>query len=332
MTSVALSVREPVHVRQARQQVGALAREAGLAQRDVERVAIATSELAGNLVKYAVDGLLVAVGWPGALDLVATDRGPGLPRVEESMRDGYSTSGTLGIGLGGVRRMADEFDIFSRYGDGTVVLARWLIGERSPLGVRPGAAVFTAPGETVSGDAWVVAECDGVTTVAVSDGLGHGPEAAVASAAATAHVTENPTASPSELIAAMDADTTARRGATVAVAQFHTGRATMLFSGVGNTTVRLFSPEGEHETLVSVPGIVGRRQRRGNRVQPVARPWSDGSWLIMHTDGISERWNAQELSGALDRDPAIVAGWLLGRHVRRRDDACVLVAAGGAAA
>ncbi|EHR52660.1 anti-sigma regulatory factor (Ser/Thr protein kinase) [Saccharomonospora marina XMU15] len=330
MTGVALPVREPVHVRQARQQTGVLAREAGLSERDVERVAIAATELAGNLVKYAVDGLLMAIGRPGAFDLIATDRGPGLRHVEDSMRDGYSTSGTLGIGLGGVRRMADEFDIFSRYGEGTVVLARWLVGLRPPLGVRPGVAMFTALGETVCGDSWVVAERDGITTVAVSDGLGHGPEAAVASAAATAHVSADPTASPSELIAAMDADGTARRGATVAVAQFHPARSTMLFCGVGNTTVRLFSPRGDHETLVSVPGIVGRRQRRGSRVQPLTRPWSDGNWLIMHTDGVSERWGDEELSGAFDRDPATVAGWLLGRHVRRRDDACVLVAAGGA--
>lgn len=341
MTGTALAVTDPVHVLQARNLAMLAARDAGLAEDVVGRVAIAASELATNLVKYATDGLLVTAVEPSRLDLLSTDHGPGMERVAESMRDGFSTVGTLGVGLGGVQRMADTFDIFSRYGEGTTVLARWTAPIRTPAptsnpatvaqppALRYGVAAVPALGETVCGDGWGVASSGDVTTVVLSDGLGHGPDAAAASAAATAHVLADPTASPIDLIAAMDADMTPRRGATVAVAQFHPARSTLLFCGIGNTTVRLFSEDGRHETLVSVPGIVGRRQRRGMRPPPLTRSWSAGSRLVMHTDGISDRWEALEWTGVWEHDPATVAGWLLGQHRRHRDDACALVVTGG---
>ncbi|WP_024874981.1 ATP-binding protein [Saccharomonospora piscinae] len=331
MSGAALAVTGSVHVSQARQLAARAAREAGMPAARVERVALATSELATNLVKYATGGLLLVVPHEGVLDVIATDRGPGMAHVTDSMRDGFSTTGTLGIGLGGIRRNADEFDIYSRYGEGTTVLARWY-GEGSDREPRiPGvaAARYAAPGETECGDSWVVARAGGVTTVALSDGLGHGPGAAAASAAATEHVRASPASSLTALVAAMDADMTAHRGATVALAQFREHDPTVLFCGVGNSTVRLIAGDGGHETLVSTPGIVGRRQRSGRRASPVARPWDARSWLIMHSDGISQRWNAAEHLDAFEHDPATVAGWLLGAHGRHRDDACAVVVSGG---
>ncbi|MFC4002799.1 ATP-binding protein [Prauserella oleivorans] len=333
MISAALAVNLPVHVGKARSMATTAAREAGLPAKAVDRVSIAASELASNLVKYACEGLLAVVASPRGFDLLATDRGPGLRRPEEALRDGYSTSGSLGTGLGGVRRLADEFDLYSRYGEGTTVLARWVpetLPETLPvLGLHIGAAVFTAPGETVSGDAWTVVRSEGLVTFVVADGLGHGPDAAAASAAAVSHVAAMPAAPPAALLEAMDADRAAARGSAVAIAQFDLARNRLWFSGVGNIAARLYSATGSHETLVSVPGIVGRRQRRGRRADPLMRSWSEESRLIMHTDGVSERWNAADLHDAFGHDAATVAGWLLGQHCRRRDDACVLVVGGG---
>ncbi|EHY88869.1 ATP-binding protein [Saccharomonospora azurea] len=333
MTGAALAVTSPVHVTQARQLAARAARQAELPDTVVERVALATVELATNLVKYATDGMIVVMPGPERLDVIATDRGPGIEHVPESMRDGFSTTGTLGIGLGGIRRMADEFDIYSSYGEGTTVLARWRSAAReeapdAEFGVAVGAALSPAPGETSCGDSWTSARCDEVLTVALSDGLGHGPEAAAASLAAMEQIAAAPAASPVELISAMDADMRPRRGATVAVVQFHVAKATVTFCGVGNTTVRLVRGDGSHEALVSTPGIVGRRQRSGRRAMPVTRPWEAQSLLVMHTDGVSERWTPADRRDALDHDPATVAGWLLGTYGRNRDDACVVVVAG----
>lgn len=332
MNGTALAVTGPAHVMQARQMAGQAARQVGFPPSVVERVMLATSELATNLMKYATGGQLVVVPRTGGLDVLATDRGPGIARVQDSLRDGYSTTGTLGLGLGGVQRMAGEFDIYSRYGEGTTVLARWVHDESvepSSAEVNVGAALAAAPGETLCGDNWVVARAEGVSTVVLSDGLGHGPDAADASAAVMENVLADPAASPADLLASMDAGMVTRRGATVAVAQFHVQRSTMLFCGVGNSTVRLIAGDGSYEALVSTPGIVGRRQRSGKRVSSVARSWDGRGWLVMHTDGISERWSAAENLDVLDHDPATAAGWLLGAYGRRRDDACVVVVSGG---
>ncbi|PRX49924.1 anti-sigma regulatory factor (Ser/Thr protein kinase) [Prauserella shujinwangii] len=329
MTGAAVAVTQQVHVNQARNLATSRARAAGLPRSSVDRVALAASELATNLVKYAVDGLFAVAATPGGFDLLAADRGPGIRRVDECLRDGYSTTGTLGTGLGAVRRLADRFDVFSRVPQGTAVLARWhLTGADSALGVRLGAAEYTTPGETVSGDAWAVATGRGVTTLAVSDGLGHGPGAAEASAAALAHVSA--AGMPDEVLGVMNDALARTRGATVAVAQIDHRRHVLRYSGVGNIAARLYAGgDTAGETLVSHPGIVGKRPRTSRSHRPAERTWSSECRLVLHTDGVSQRWSAGDWPGLLRHEPATVAGWLLGQHCRRRDDACVVVIAGG---
>ena len=101
---------------------------AGLAESDRARAMTAASELATNILKYAGRGTITVrviadVGRSG-LEIVAEDRGPGIADVEAALRDHYSTSGTLGLGLPGVRRLMDEFEIDSAPGRGTRVRAR----------------------------------------------------------------------------------------------------------------------------------------------------------------------------------------------------------------
>src|SRR5215208_4283743 len=90
------------------------------------KVALVVTELATNLVRHAGGGtLLVQTGsLDGGLELVALDRGPGIANLDEALRDGYSTGGTNGAGLGAVARLTDQFEVFSTPGGGTIVLAR----------------------------------------------------------------------------------------------------------------------------------------------------------------------------------------------------------------
>lgn len=93
-------------------------------------IATAISELARNLLLYARNGSIVcwAIDRENQKGIViqATDEGPGIPDIEAAMKDGYSTSGGLGLGLPGVRRMMDEFSVVSRVGHGTIVTAiKW---------------------------------------------------------------------------------------------------------------------------------------------------------------------------------------------------------------
>lgn len=114
----------------ARQKGRALAAELGFSPTDVVRIATAISELARNVLSYAANGEIRLEAVNGrnrcGIAIVASDRGPGIADVERAMQDAYSTSGGLGLGLPGVRRLMDEFTIESTVGQGTTVSAtKW---------------------------------------------------------------------------------------------------------------------------------------------------------------------------------------------------------------
>jgi serine/threonine-protein kinase RsbT len=107
-----------------------LAAEAGFGFTDLAMIATAISELARNVLRYATSGemTLALVQQEGrtGLTITARDEGPGIPDVALALQDGYSTSGNLGLGLPGVKRLMDEFEISSAPGQGTTVIAtKW---------------------------------------------------------------------------------------------------------------------------------------------------------------------------------------------------------------
>jgi serine/threonine-protein kinase RsbT len=114
----------------AREQGRELAGQLGFIQSDLTLVATAISELARNIIRYARRGEIVLRpiqdgGLPGIV-IVARDEGPGIPDIARALEQGYSTSGGLGLGLPGVRRIMDKFEIVSEVGKGTVVtVTKW---------------------------------------------------------------------------------------------------------------------------------------------------------------------------------------------------------------
>lgn len=114
----------------ARQLVRKLAEQLGFSAGDATVVATAVSELARNIVDYAGPGEVlvrsVENGSRRGLVVTARDNGPGIPDIAMAMRDGFSTSGRLGLGLPGVRRLMDEFEIVSAPGQGTsITVKKW---------------------------------------------------------------------------------------------------------------------------------------------------------------------------------------------------------------
>ncbi|MBD8006750.1 anti-sigma regulatory factor [Bacillus norwichensis] len=107
------------------------AKELGFGVVDQARITTAISELARNIFLYAGDGKVtinkVLLDGKKGLKIVAEDEGPGIEDIRKVMEDGYSTSGGLGAGLPGVKRLMDEFDVQSQVGKGTVITAiKWL--------------------------------------------------------------------------------------------------------------------------------------------------------------------------------------------------------------
>ena len=112
----------------ARQRGRAMAQQLGFRATDATLIATAISELARNILLYARSGEIVISaierGERRGLEVTARDEGPGITSVALAMQDGYSTSGRLGLGLPGVRRLMDEFDIRSDPGRGTMVTVK----------------------------------------------------------------------------------------------------------------------------------------------------------------------------------------------------------------
>jgi len=125
---IRVPVESDVDIVAARQKGRALATRLGFSSGEATIVATAISELARNIVLYAKRGEIVialeARGGQSGLIITACDEGEGIPDIRQALQDGYSTSGRLGVGLPGVKRLMDEFEISSKVGKGTVVTVK----------------------------------------------------------------------------------------------------------------------------------------------------------------------------------------------------------------
>jgi anti-sigma regulatory factor (Ser/Thr protein kinase) len=325
----ALPVTDPSGAGEVRRRVSALAQGLGFDETDAGRAALAATEAATNLAKHARGGGVIIVrpcgrGPARGVELLAVDHGPGIRSVDDSLRDGYSTAGSPGTGLGALSRMSDEFDVFSTEGAGTVLLSRVWAADPGPadVSVSVGGVSVAKPGEQVCGDAWSSSHAAERCRLVCADGLGHGPDAAAAAQAATRLFDEHPDDELERLLERMHAALRPTRGAAVSVAEMDLADRVVRYAGVGNISATLWSPEGSR-SLVSHNGIVGHEMRK---VQRFELPLLPGGVLVMHSDGVSARWNVEKYAGLALRDPAVIAAVLYRDHVRGRDDATVVVA------
>jgi anti-sigma regulatory factor (Ser/Thr protein kinase) len=327
-----ITVADESQVHGATAAASAAAQAAGL---DVKRVAVCellATELATNLVRHAMGGhLLMHVAGQGAVQLVAVDHGPGIADVAASMTDGYTTGPpSLGAGLGACRRGASQFDLYSQVGRGTVVLVRVGPAADEPSGpVEVGGVITPHPDESAVGDGFGLAWEGDRMTVGVVDGLGHGVQAAQARRAALELLEQQPALDSAGLLREIDIGLRVTRGAAAAIAQIDGWSRQLSFAGMGNVTGRLFRP-GVDQALVSRPGILGANHGVGLAVRPrlhrvVAADWAAPAALILHTDGITSRWNAADYPSADRHHPAILAALIWRDALRGNDDATVVV-------
>src|SRR5262245_6121197 len=238
---VSLQVREMSAVAEARREVTGLARAVGFSEGDVGRVAIVVTEATSNLVKHAPQGQLLARAFErsgvAVIEVLALDQGPGMTNVGESLRDGYSTAGSPGTGLGAIKRLSDEFDIYSTTSKGSALFAQ-LWSRRPASGNRPapleiGAVCLPQPGEVACGDAWAVEWRGGHCVILVADGLGHGADAATASMAAVNVLRTHPQLAPAAMIEFAHGALRSTRGAALAVADLDLA-GEVKYAGIGN--------------------------------------------------------------------------------------------------
>ncbi|MCS0599289.1 ATP-binding SpoIIE family protein phosphatase [Massilia agri] len=303
-----------------------LADELGFNEIRAGQLALIVTEAGTNILKHAGEGEIhIGPAQSAAgigVDVLALDNGPGIVDVDACLVDGMSTTGTSGNGLGALRRLSDEFDVYTQPGQGAAFFMRlWRdVPAPEPCGVEIGALWTPMAGEDECGDGWAV-RCDarGATLLA-ADGLGHGPEAARAAAAAVKTLGRDKSAEAGQLMEAAHEALRPTRGAALATARVDFESDELRFAGVGNIAGCVIG-DGRRP-LVSHNGIVGHNIRK---VQEFALPFAPGALCIMHSDGIQTQWDLARYPGLAGRSTVLIAAMLMRDFIRRRDDAMVLV-------
>jgi anti-sigma regulatory factor (Ser/Thr protein kinase) len=323
--SVIGSVSDHSQIGEVRRRATGVARQIGLAEHVVGRVALVATEIATNLLKHGGGGVMVArtvaaAGGSG-LELLGLDSGPGMADVGRCLADGFSTAGSPGTGLGAITRNADNYAIYSRPGRGTAVMACFFhIGATALPGPEFGVVVDPYPGESICGDGWTSAHDRASATLLVVDGSGHGPLAARAAETAIRAFDDNLDRDCVALVEAMHRALAPTRGAALAVARIDISAGVVRFVGVGNIAAVL-AADGQVRRMASNNGTAGHV---APRIREFVYPFTGTPLVILHSDGLSARWEMGSYPGLAASHPALVAGVIFRDHRRGRDDAAVV--------
>lgn len=322
-----IQLEAPTDVGEARRQACDAAEQIGLGASKSGQLALAVTEAGSNIVKHARCGTIliraIASGAP-VIEVLALDRGPGMSDVARSMRDGYSTAGTPGTGLGALSRVTERLEIYTRVGLGTAL--RFEVGDIRPVAERPaiemGTVCVPKPGETACGDAWAIAQDANHVVMLVVDGLGHGPEAASAAHAALEVLRQGlPAQSSLDSLGKVHRALRGTRGAAGSIVVLDLARHQGDYCGIGNISCATRTP-GATRQLISYNGILGHQTRT---IHPVDFDFPADALIIAHSDGLNTHWRLDTYPGLERHHPALVAGVLFRDHARGRDDATCVV-------
>ena len=240
--------------------------------------------------------------------------------MSAALRDGHSTAGTLGIGLGAIRRLADFSDLYSVPGHGTALAARF----RRVAGPRPQSGGRACSGRSP-------ARPSAATATARSGRTARSPPCC-ATGSATARwppprpprawppSLRSPAGEPAALLERVHRRMSGTRGGAVGIVQI--GGQLARFAGLGNVAASIVSGGQRQRAWSRFPGIAGQQARTIRQFEYEVPP---GAAVILHSDGISSRWEAAALPGIEARDPLLIAAVLLALAGIHRDDAGVLV-------
>jgi anti-sigma regulatory factor (Ser/Thr protein kinase) len=324
-----IRVTDSTHAGEARRYAAVQAADANLNERDAGALAIVVTEMTTNLVKHAGGGTIVVQsvmqGGNSGVRAYAIDKGPGIRDVAGALRDGYSSAGTSGNGLGAIKRLSHSFDIFTDPNFGTAIVSEiWREGKVGPrqFPLDVGAQSIAIKGEDICGDGWGVKKSANAFLLMVVDGLGHGILAAEASQQAEKVLATSRTDSPTPILEDSHNALKKTRGAAMAVVSINLERGLATFAGVGNIGSSIISPRGSRG-MASHNGIVGHQM---SKVQEFTFPWEPDSILVMYSDGLKTNWDLKSYPGIWHKSAALIAGILCSDFSRERDDVTVLVA------
>ena len=315
-----------------KKEIHQLAVQTGFGQKKINEIDILVSELGSNLIKHASGGeILAGILPPGegaGLELISIDNGPGIPDLVRMMKDGASTTQTLGHGLGSIRRFSDHFEIYSQKDWGTILLSR-IYPESGPkknartslLSLR--SLVISKPGELVSGDgSYSFIGEDGIIKLLVADGLGHGAEANRAVREAIAAFRDFDSDSPAEILRHLHSELKKTRGIVATVVLVDPVRKTWKLCGIGNISTRL-SGFQQPKGYLSYNGIVGHNIPHTLNDQELSQ--NEYQQIVLCSDGIRSRWEHAKLPDLHKQDLIVQAAALYKDFGRKTDDMSIII-------
>lgn len=351
-------ITEATHVGEARRYAVSLAHQLRFSETQAGQLALIVTECATNMIKHTASGgrLLIrplsqatipkrttfsgALNQDAGIEVIALDKGRGIASIANALRDGFSTAGSTGTGLGAIQRLSTVFDLYSTPGSGTALFAQlWtqtsstalpLVTpppEPSPsLPVQFGVVCVPKLGQTASGDSWAVTQDGSQLRLMVVDGLGHGLGASqAAQTAVETFERRSPTLSIETLMQDIHASLQQTRGAVLSIADIAPHEHKMTYAGVGNIDGRLYG--GNYTTepaqhMVSHNGTVGYEMRR---VQSFTYLFPDNGTVILNSDGCTSQLSMRPYPGLGAKHPTLIAAVLYRDFSRETDDTTVAV-------
>lgn len=329
---LAIALADDSQISEARRETASLALTLGFDEQAIGNLSIAVTEAATNVLRHGCGGHIILRPLPATgpeaagIEVMAVDKGPGMHNVADSMRDGHSTIGTAGNGLGAISRLTRGLEIYSARDKGTALrFESWRGTPPADSGADFGVVDLALRGETVSGDGWMYERNASRSLLAVVDGLGHGADAAVASRAALETFARRRNDSPAGMMGMAHDALRPTRGAAASVAAWDPESGQGQFCGVGNVSTVVIGDTGQR-SLVSHNGTLGHSART---LQPFEFQFPRNGLLIMHSDGLGTRWSLDHYPGLRGRHPALIAAVLWRDYQRGRDDVTVAVVRNG---
>lgn len=308
-----------------------LALQLGFSTHRAAETDIIVAELTSNLIKFAGGGELLyrctQMLGRNEIEIYCIDNGTGIENVAKIMNDGYSTSKTLGHGMGSIKRLSNDFQVYSMKGWGVVQYIK--ICESAdldiipnPAGLNYAALSVNYPGENVCGDGYHIKYSANGFKIFVGDGLGHGANAHDAVEIAIKAFQRSTAEDSAEILKEINDAVKKSRGLVATVAAVDYKSESWNICGVGNINTRIYRGL-ENKTYSPYNGILGLNIPR--TMNSTVVPYLKHQIIVMHSDGLRTRWNLNDMMSIIKQSPGVIASSLYKDNMRGTDDATVLV-------
>jgi anti-sigma regulatory factor (Ser/Thr protein kinase) len=302
-------------------------------ERQAGEIDIIVSEIASNLVKHAGGGELLyrineVDGDSFVFEIISIDNGPGIADTARMLKDGVSTTSTLGHGLGAINRLSTLAQVYSIPGWGTIVYSivksdNKEIASTRFLDIEVKALCVNKPRETVCGDGYRVKRTNTEVMIFFGDGLGHGERAKEAIDSAGNFFLESDDQDPVAILKEMHDKVRKTRGLVATIAVCDLRENMWRICGVGNILTRVYTGI-QYKNYMAYNGTVGLNLP--NSMNPSVFPLEKNQQLIMCSDGIVTRWDIGRFPAIFKYDTTVLAASIYKDFTRKNDDSSILIA------